>query len=279
MDAWRLGWQVRRPLAGFARPRVAARCEVGPGYHLQGRQRSEQDLAVLQVTLSGTGLFVDRHGEHRVPAGWAFLCRVADPEVRYLHPGGDAPPWQFVFFSFHGALDAVAAIVARDGPVFPLTSTHPAVQRILSWRHRTGEHIVQSGAAAAIVAQVLADLADRPSADRRAPARLVLRAEELIARSSARAGCAAGRLAAELGTSREYLSRAFVAERGYGVREAVARSRVQQACRLLQSRDAAMQDIAREVGFASPARFAIVFRRLLGMPPSRWRAADAMPMP
>lgn len=279
MDTWHLDWLVRRPLVGFARPRVAALCEVGPGYHLQGRRRTEQDLAVLQVTLSGTGLFVDRHGEHRVPAGWAFLCRVADPEVRYLHPGGEAPPWQFAFFSFHAALDAVAAIVARDGPVFPLPSTHPVVQRILGWRHRAGARAVQAGAAAAIVAQVLADLADRPSADRRAPARLVLQAEALIAKRSARPGCTAPRLAAELGTSREYLSRAFAGERGYGVHEAVSRARVQHACRLLQRRQSAVQDIALKVGFASPARLAIVFRRILGVPPRRWRAADAMHMP
>lgn len=268
---WRLAWQVRRPLAGFPRPRVAALCEVGPGYHLVGRRRAEGDVAVLQVTLAGSGLFVDRHGERRVPSGWGFLCRVADVEVRYLHPGADAPPWRFAFFSFHGALDAVAAIIARDGPVFPLPPAHPVVQRILGWRSHAGERIVPTGEGAAIVTQVLSDLVDCPLTDQRAPARLVLAAERVLAIRSAEAACTTSALAAELGTSREYLSRAFASERGHGVREAIARARVRQACRLLRQSRQPVRDIARQVGFASAARLAIVFRRQIGITPLRWR--------
>jgi AraC-like DNA-binding protein len=190
-----------------------------------------------------------------------------------------APPWRFAFCSFHGALDAVAALIARDGPIFPLAEDHPAVRRILAWRHRAGGQAVPTGAAAAIVAQLLADLADRPRADPRAPARLVTAAEDLIARHGAGADCTTRRLAAELGISREYLSRAFASERGHGVREAITRARVQLACRLLREGDRAIADIARAAGFTSPARLAIVFQRQFGMSPRRWRNASGAALP
>jgi AraC-like DNA-binding protein len=55
----------------------------------------------------------------------------------------------------------------------------------------------------------------------------------------------------------------------------VARARVRLAQRLLAGGDASLTEIAYEIGCASPQHFSTLFRRVVGVSPSRWRRRAA----
>jgi len=76
------------------------------------------------------------------------------------------------------------------------------------------------------------------------------------------------------GTSKAHLCRIFRRETGATIIGFLNRHRVEEAKRLLDSGTMSVTDAAVAVGFDDPDYFARVFRRLEGIPPSRYRAAD-----
>lgn len=281
MDPWDLAFEIARPLAGLAFPRRASLARVGAGYRSIGRLRRSPDLCVLQLTLEGEGVFRDRGGERRLRPDEAFLCRVSDPQVDYGHPGGERS-WTFAFLSFEGALPAVAALVARDGPLRRLPPGHPARERLLALGSRAGRERacarLPAGAAALLVHELLADLADAPASRRPSAAQRLV--EDAMARVRRQPGTLPGveALAADLGVAREHLARCFRRELGEGPREWIAREKIRLALGLLRDERLAIAEVARRCGYPSPGRFAKAFRRLHGCPPRACRAQRRIPL-
>ncbi len=60
---------------------------------------------------------------------------------------------------------------------------------------------------------------------------------------------------------------------GTSFRSAVLSMRVRRAQALMIDTELSLSRIALEVGFSSPARFAVAFRRLEGVSPSAWRSS------
>ncbi|MBU0926199.1 MAG: AraC family transcriptional regulator [Spirochaetes bacterium] len=82
-------------------------------------------------------------------------------------------------------------------------------------------------------------------------------------------------LAMVAGTSKAHLCRLFRRETGSTVIKYLNRHRVEEAKRLLDEGSVNVTDVAVAVGFDDPDYFARVFRRLEGVPPSRYRRAGA----
>jgi AraC family transcriptional regulator len=74
--------------------------------------------------------------------------------------------------------------------------------------------------------------------------------------------------------SSRQLVRAFQAETGRTVGDYVQRVRLERAQQLLASTPLAISEIARRIGFASPAAFSTAFRRLCGQTPRTYRMQD-----
>ena len=72
--------------------------------------------------------------------------------------------------------------------------------------------------------------------------------------------------------SRRALETRFRRAIGRSLEEEIRRVRVARAQRLLQSTDLPMPDIAARTGFTSAQRMSVVFARLIGEPPTRYRA-------
>lgn len=78
-------------------------------------------------------------------------------------------------------------------------------------------------------------------------------------------------IAAELGLSEDYLTRAFSQELGVSPWDYLTRYRIAQAAERLQSTQDSVGRIGREVGFSDPAYFSRVFRKLKGVSPNEYR--------
>ena len=79
-------------------------------------------------------------------------------------------------------------------------------------------------------------------------------------------------LAALVGLRPWYFCRAFKRETGLPPNRYILALRLGHACRLLSSPDGRLADIAATVGLSSQAHFRSAFKRMLGVPPGRWRA-------
>ena len=97
---------------------------------------------------------------------------------------------------------------------------------------------------------------------------------------NARKGINASDVFAALGKSHTAVSRAFRSALGRSVVEEIAKTRLDEACRLLSSTDLDMGRVASLSGYASASYFMQAFKASMGTSPGSWRnSANAMRMP
>ena len=282
MLRWRTMIDVLRPLASCPRPlTVACERQVSPDYLHHGRYRQREHHCLLKITLAGRGFFRDASGTHALPPGHAFLCRINDPATSYGYPEDAHEPWDFLYCCFQGgASDAVVdEISARHGPIHILPLDHGPVRELLDWGHRADGHVIIDAAQGLrLVDGLVAALLDR---DRRQtpedPAgRLCRQALDMIhAQVGERLGVAD--IARHLGVSREHLTRVFHDEIGIAPARYLTRMTIIEACRLLKETRLSAAAISTRLGFCDPGHFGRVFKRVIGMTTSRFRAVGAIP--
>ena len=81
------------------------------------------------------------------------------------------------------------------------------------------------------------------------------------------------RLADRLGVSSRTLARRFKMATGLSISEYTLQRRLDEAQSLLRRTNLSVTEIAFAVGLADPSHFTRVFKRLLGLTPTRYRAA------
>ena len=79
------------------------------------------------------------------------------------------------------------------------------------------------------------------------------------------------RLSHTMGYSLPYVSKCFREEMGISFVEYLQRYRIHQACRLLLSGNAALSQIAEEVGYGDLKFFSALFKNIVGIPPATYR--------
>jgi AraC family transcriptional regulator len=100
----------------------------------------------------------------------------------------------------------------------------------------------------------------------------IARARDRI-QASVATGVSLQDLAMEAGMSRFHFAREFREITGEPPHRYLTRCRIEQAKRLLRSRDASVADIALQVGYSSQSHFTAAFRSHLGRTPLQYRAA------
>ncbi len=80
-------------------------------------------------------------------------------------------------------------------------------------------------------------------------------------------------LAARLGVSARTLSRRFKMAAGLSIGDYALQRRLDEAQSLLRRTNLSVTEVAFEVGLADPSHFTRVFRKQLGLTPTRYRAA------
>ncbi len=85
---------------------------------------------------------------------------------------------------------------------------------------------------------------------------------------------ATAELASALGVSESHAYRVFREAVGQSPASYIERQRVESACRRLLRPDAAITEVAFELGFKTSQHFATVFKRYTGFTPSQWRRSN-----
>ncbi len=250
-------------------------------YANHGKFRSAERHCIFKYTLDGEGVFRSGRVEHRVPAGSGFLCEIADPKTAYYYPREGRNPWTFVWIAFDGApaRQMVRELTARHGPVFELPENHRIIQRLLEFRKddRAPRAIAPAWGARVVVDLLLTLGAARETPSDEGPeCALIERAQEAVAGNLGR-NINVKELARLLGVSREHLTRKFKEQTGMTPHDYLLRQKMLFACHLLKETSMRNKEVAQRLGYAQPTHFSRTFKRVLDMPPARFRVVGTIP--
>jgi len=252
-----------------------------PAYHLRGWERPGPPHCFFQFTLSGTGWFRDKTGDHDLPSGTGFLCDALDPGVEYGYPRGGREPWQFLFATMTGTMvyPQVRSLLARNGAIWTLPVTTPIIQRLVGLAGAGGRREAEQPAWAGyqLVAELLSALMAATGQAAGAPAgsALVRRVRSCLEATDASQPMRVNELAARIGVSREHLTRVFRQQLGMSPAQYLARQRILLACEWLRDTPLSIKEVAYRLGFSRPHHFGVMFRRVVGTTPRQFREAGA----
>lgn len=269
------GYLAARPVALHAMVSSAGYEIVrDTSYDWHGRKRGSAEFALIQITLAGRGQLT-HHGEHYVlTPGRAMLLHFPDDNRYWLAPGDT---WEHCYLCLHGreVLRAWRTISERLGPVLPLTAGEPVLERFLdlcsaSLHERFADPFAASAASYALAMALLAAVpASLPPVDRHPG----IEATKAWARQHATQNIGVADLAAVAGLSRFHFSRLFQRSEGVSPAAWITDLRLRQATRLLRDHDLSIAMVATRCGYADPAYFCRVFRRLFGVSPGEFRSS------
>ena len=213
------------------------------GHHLQ---QPMPGCRLFRYSLSGAG-YAEIDGQvQMVPEGYGFIYEPGDPGVDYWWRPDFADHWEQVVVVVDGgaAVLIIDELVAAGGPMFALTADRQGLANLLGLAHAGLPEVhLRPAASARYVSDLLADLATV-----RMEAQLPNEATSIVE------GCVAwmcittldelsvGLLADAMRTSKEHLTRAFVAAYGMGPAY-LSQLRIRIACRLLRTGRQPVQDI------------------------------------
>lgn len=274
--AWDMPPVSRAPFVGEVWQRQVGeteliRCQSDPCRGQRGRaelsQSSRATVGVLFV-LSGRERLRHRCGDVYLSAGQLTLWDSTRPlafdvperltKLTWLLPAAVAPPTGVLQRVFDGTRGCGALLLSQLRTLSALP-----------------EGLEPGGAAAAVRAALeLLSATIRHPRDAQGPtARLVKRAEALIAARLDDPELTVATIAGALGVSRRHLDRAFAAD-GRSASRALWQARLERCHRdLLLEPGAGVSEIAFRWGFSDAAHFSRAFRRAYGTSPSQLRAS------
>jgi AraC-like DNA-binding protein len=283
MIHWVVQFQTFRPTASLPRLDVIASETVyDTSYRNEGKYRRREETCLFKYSLSGEGVFRDAAGEHRVPAGWGFLCEIRNPDTAYYYPPEAREPWGFVYMSISGEASrrVVLELLDRHGPLYELPRNEDVITQMLACgEYRNTRPQISSAEGARRVTSMLTTLLESKEPARLDDPghRLTLLAIELI-RENLHRNMNVTELADRLRVSREHLTRVFKEHTLQTPWQYVLRQKMLHACRLLKTTQLTHKEIAVALGYDTPAHFTRTFKHILGMTPGRFRAVGTIPL-
>ena len=255
-------------------------------YFSEGRLRPSEAHAIFHYTLRGRGECSVGARTYPVTAGQGFLQVVNDPACGYRYPHGGTEDWAFRCFCFSGGntLPLVNDMIKAYGPVFTIDAGSHTLRRLADEERWLSCPTIGRMESAELFYSLIFTLASPGERERGRTAdeqlrqcrTLVEQAVHLIEERLAD-DPSVEELAAELGVTREHLSRRFHQYTGRSLKRYLSEQRALLACRLLKETDLSVQEIAACLSFSSPTNFIRFFKEILQVTPAVFRASGQIP--
>lgn len=255
-------------------------------YFSEGRLRPSESHGIFHYTLHGRGECTVGTHAYPVTAGQGFLQVVNDPACGYRYPRGGQGDWDFLCFCFTGgnALTIIQDLVKTYGPVYEL-STESAVFKRLADEERWHRHPVIGRLESAelfyaLIFSLTAPLLHAPdhtAEERLRSCRTLVSRVKALIEERLEDNPSVEELAAEMGVTREHLSRRFQQYTGKTLKQYLSEQRVLLACRLLKETELSVQEIALRLSFSSSTNFIRFFKEILQVTPAAFRENGWIP--
>lgn len=252
---------------------------TGPDYFFDCRKRFDEPHVVMQLTLSGRGIYENTRGVRTpLPPGSAFVDSIPG-KFCYGYPDGAIEPYELVYVSMVGpvAQEWRNRLRGEFGNVLHFGPENPIAPQILSLVHQhtegtLGDRYLVSAQLYQLLMSVLSWLKQA----RMHTTPFMQRALAMIAEHGHLAAFQIDRLSAQLDCSREHLSRQFRVATGVSPSDYLIQHRLRLAARELRASGDKLELVARRTGFSSANYLCRAFRQRFGITPAQFRAQPQM---
>lgn len=234
-----------------------------------------RDHYLIHCIVSGHGTFATKGKQYTLATGDGFVV-VPERIVSYAADRND--PWEYCWVGFNGAdakrLMEQTGLLGRE-PVFH--SNDKKLEKLLAdICNLTASDPGSETRMEAALLKFLAELMDRfgkPSVPHGNGYEYVQKAIKYIDYNYSM-NIGIGDVAASAGVSRSHLYRLFVRHISIPPNEYLVRYRVNKAAALLETGKLTVGETAYSTGFSDQLYFSRVFKKYMGMPPSRYMGAS-----
>ena len=249
-----------------------------PTYDFHGLKRGSAPWALFQFTLAGQGMLTARGQTAPLLPNQAMLVYLPDDHRYFLPPGGQ---WTFFYLCLQGSeiMRAWQQAVQTLGQRVTLPARSPLklaaarlCQDILDDRIQSPWELSSRSYDLAMKLLALSQENTAPSGDKQRKRLPAIQRAIDHARAHIDQDLDVAALARVAGLSRHHFSRLFAASEGMGPGEYLARLRLRQAVRLLQTTQSPIKNIAADCGYEDANYFAKSFRKAYGLSPQAFRS-------
>jgi AraC-like DNA-binding protein len=243
--------------------RCAARHSWGPAV---------RDHYLIHYILSGHGVFCCAGKQHRLSTGDGFLVV---PSQLVSYTADDKDPWTYCWVGFNGSdakrLMDQTGLLNRE-PVFHYSEDNRLERLLTDICNASGSSPSEEARMEAGLLLFLAELIDQFG--KNSPAQdlgyeYVKKAIKFIDYNYS-CNITVSSIAASAGISRSHLYRLFMQHISMPPNEYLMRYRIGKAAELLKTGGLTVGEVAYSTGFSDQLYFSRVFRRYMGVPPSRY---------
>ena len=231
-----------------------------------------RDHYLIHYILSGRGTFSYSGKKYNLSAGDGFLV-VPSKVVYYCSDEND--PWEYCWVGFNGS-DAKRLMgytgLLNKPPVFHYSDDNSFETIIMSICNASGtkpsdEMRMESGLL--LFLATLTDKFGEKETSNTNGYEYVQKAIKFIEYNYS-SDISVNDIASSVGSSRSHLYRIFMQNISIPPNEYLMRYRVNKACELLQNHNLSIGEVAYSAGFADQLYFSRVFKKYMGMPPSKF---------
>lgn len=222
--------------------------------------------------LSGSGEVTYKNRLYSVEPGQAFIWHSEYPKLNYHYSKDASEPWRFISFCFmqNNLLSTFKSIISNS-PVFTIPPEEPVIKLFSEHTRRNGRIIMSCAEGAEIVYKLLITLMRYSNIYETKEFHPLINKTEKIISSSLNKNISITEIAAELGVSREYLSRIFHEYTGEKMKDYITKLRIEAARNYLFSTNKSISEIAELLNYSTPSNFARDFNSIMGVTPSEYR--------
>lgn len=231
-----------------------------------------RDHYLIHYVVAGRGKFSTGSKQYSLKAGDGFLVV---PSQIASYCADQADPWEYCWVGFNGSdakrLMEQTGLLARE-PVFRYDRDGRLEKRLLGICNAYGSGPCEETRMESRLLEFLADLMElfgKPSAPCANGYEYVQKAIKFIDYNYSRE-IDVNSLAASAGISRSHLYRLFMRHISMPPNEYLMRYRINKAAGLLESGGLTVGEAAYSTGFSDQLYFSRVFKKYMGLPPSRY---------
>ena len=233
-----------------------------------------RDHYLIHYIISGKGFYKIGKRTYELQAGDSFLVY---PNTEVVYYAAETDPWEYAWVGFTGS-DASMILKATDfSPEKPIiretphgSDIHRQILHIYDARGNEFEHAVEmTGRLYTMLAMFLHGASH--TTEQNSANSYVQKGIEYISSNYSYA-ITVEDIADYVGVSRSHLYRVFMSNVGQSPIDYLTSYRISEACSLLKNSSLSIAEIAVSVGFFDQFYFSRVFKKVKGVPPSKYLA-------
>jgi AraC-like DNA-binding protein len=238
-----------------------------------------KDHFLIHYVVSGKGTFTTEKEKFQISAGDLFLIHPSQL-VSYCADNND--PWEYIWVGFNGT-EAERLLkltsLSKTAPVLSCPDKEAVKNCISNIHSSAGSFSFSESRMTGYLYLLISHLIEMSSQKNRTANSSLNYVENALKYIQYNYSDNIGveDIAYNVGLSRSHLHRIFIKNLSVSPNEFLTKFRINEACTLLKNSDLTINEIASSVGFSDPLYFSRVFKKIKGIPPSKYQKTQKMP--